>query len=699
MASAFGVFQIVANDGRQDHMLMATELLNQRIQRIKDVRTQAGFIGDDIMPSILDIERTHIIFVTAHFKPFAAIAFEYHRVESSGAPGLDKNFQYSLPMYGDFFADIVHHVVFEQYLYSSTHPHPNRDSYRYADFVGERLHKEVKFTVNGNKLDDYTCDAYSMHRQFNVAPNKKAGWYRMVGQELPNEAFLAQETEVQPMSRVGMEVFDGFQTPKRVHPALEVTVPLLFWFCKDFRLAIPSVAIPYGQRWIQIQTAKATELVEIVSTAGTDTSDATAPASALNIASAALYVNNLFVNSDVHDIFIKRIGFTLIRVHLRNEVECAVKTQKVKLESLQWPIEAMYFGFKPKVNYDITTADSAGLNTHKMYSRLGGRGTLQNWHRFNHVDVTSDALPGVQTSKADVHAELDYKAIAEVAKSAVVGATPAAEIALVRAQFALVHAGSTFPKSEWGKYAMASIEASASYESSALGFPVTTAGAQVAVRNTIKRIANEYRESAAWVAVPSLLSATAASQLASYAALMTAATGTFAVNGITTTYVSDDLLAKATTAAAVYGADAQSVWDTVNLSGFLHRHVRMGNTARVEVRRGSPSVSKIGLSAHNVKLFDDQYASFFHSYLTHHYGGPNLNTPDDESLHLISFALYPGTYQPSGHLNISRAREFHLTYTATRTPSNTEPLQMLIYVKAINFLLIADGSASLRYTT
>jgi hypothetical protein len=98
-------------------------------------------------------------------------------------------------------------------------------------------------------------------------------------------------------------------------------------------------------------------------------------------------------------------------------------------------------------------------------------------------------------------------------------------------------------------------------------------------------------------------------------------------------------------------------------------------------------------------LFDDQYASFFHSYLTHHYGGPNLNTPDDESLHLISFALYPGTYQPSGHLNISRAREFHLTYTATRTPSNTEPLQMLIYVKAINFLLIADGSASLRYTT
>jgi hypothetical protein len=696
MASAFGVFQIVANDGRQDHMLMATELLNQRINRIKEVRSQAGFEGDDIMPSILDIERTHIIFVTAHFKPFAAIAFEYHRVESSGMPSLSGTVQYSLPMYGDFFADMAHHVVFEQFKYiPGAVSDINKDSYRFADFVGERFHKEVKFTVNGNKLDDYTADAYSMHRQFNVAPNKKAGYYRMVGQELPHEAFLAQETEVQPMSRVGMEVYDGFQTPKRIHPALEVTVPLLFWFCKDFRLAIPSVAIPYGQRWITISTAKANELVEIVSTAGTNALD-TASTPELKIASTALYVNNLFVNADVHDIFIKRIGFTLIRVHLRHEYECTSKTQKVKLESLQWPIEAMYFGFKPKINYDITAAEGANRGTtHPMYSRLSGRGTLQNWHRFNHVDLTSDAVAGVQTSKIDTNAEKDYKAIAFVAALTPVPANPAAIVLSVGNALNAEH-GILFPKSAWGKYAVAAIEASAAYECMLLGVLVgATSAAAGLVQAAIVRIANEYRESNLLMAVPLNTATTAVAQ----AALYTTAINAMAAAGVLKSVVSDDVQKTANAASLVHDATAQTVWEAVQLSGQVHRHVRMGNTARVEVKRGLPTVSNIGLSAHNVKLYEDQYASFFHSYLPYQYGGPNLNTPDDESLYLISFALYPGTYQPSGHLNISRAREFHLTYTATRTPSSTEVLSMLVYVKAINFLLIADGSASLRYTT
>ena len=255
---------------------MATELLNQRIERIKSQRRGAGFDESDVYPSILDIERTHIIFVTAHFKPFAAIAFEYHRVDPESSRQLGSTIKYSIPQYGDFFADAAHYMKFSQLTYTSGvaaasvdstgapvqggfniygKGNPNQDVFRYCDFPGERLHKNVKFTVNGNPLDQYTNDAYVMHRQFTVAPNKYDGYCRLVGQELPQEAFLDQEVSFQPKARVALTLLDGYQTPKSVHAALEVTVPLLFWFCRDFRLSVPSVAIPYGQRWIEIKLA------------------------------------------------------------------------------------------------------------------------------------------------------------------------------------------------------------------------------------------------------------------------------------------------------------------------------------------------------------------------------------------------------------------------------------------------------------
>ena len=52
-------------------MIMATKLLNQRIKDVMCARKRAG--KADITPTLVDLERTHILYVNAHFKPFAAI--------------------------------------------------------------------------------------------------------------------------------------------------------------------------------------------------------------------------------------------------------------------------------------------------------------------------------------------------------------------------------------------------------------------------------------------------------------------------------------------------------------------------------------------------------------------------------------------------------------------------------------------------
>jgi hypothetical protein len=192
-------------------MIMATELLNQRIKDIACMRKSQGF--DDPTPTLVDIERTHVLFVNAHFKPFAAIAYEYQKVKpQSGTYGFNSTITYSIPQFGDFFNDMVINVQLDAVTTSSwaagdipafpviagatadglssdsrsvsfipsgtgvsgvngtltryTYEYVTQDGtvqdratatgqnyVRYCEFPGERLFKDVRFDVNGNPLN------------------------------------------------------------------------------------------------------------------------------------------------------------------------------------------------------------------------------------------------------------------------------------------------------------------------------------------------------------------------------------------------------------------------------------------------------------------------------------------------------------------------------------------------------------------
>lgn len=114
------------------------------------------------------------------------------------------------------------------------------------------------------------------------------------------------------------------------------------------------------------------------------------------------------------------------------------------------------------------------------------------------------------------------------------------------------------------------------------------------------------------------------------------------------------------------------------------------------------TIDTLKVVAHGINIYQDIDVEFFSDYEPYIYGGYNIVTPDDEGAVMINFCLYPGTYQPSGHINISRAREFYINYTSSfvgsndsNDPSNpqTAEAEMLVLAIAINFLLISDGSA------
>jgi hypothetical protein len=53
--------------------------------------------------------------------------------------------------------------------------------------------------------------------------------------------------------------------------------------------------------------------------------------------------------------------------------------------------------------------------------------------------------------------------------------------------------------------------------------------------------------------------------------------------------------------------------------------------------------------------------------------------------------LYPGSYQPSGHVNISRAREFYFLFNSATIGTVVPSVDLVVVAIAINFLLISDG--------
>ena len=505
---------MTTNEGRMDNMIMAQALLAQHLEAIAADNVKQGM--KDPNPTIKDIEKSHLLYVVAHYKPFVSFGMEYYKVSkssptipTSGISTVDCD----IPLVGDFFADAGVYVTLSS-VWTDSGTGAELDQVRWCDFPGERLFSRVEFNVNGTKLDEYTAEAVVMNRQCHLPENKRLCYFRCMGQELPNNAFVDELSTATatalPQARYSLNVFTGNQTPKA--PAtgstvsLSLFIPLYFWFNRDPRLAFCSAAIPSGNRRISMDLCVANQLINTFVRGSSVTGSASTPV----VGSFVLYINNIFVQSQVHDIFMARIGSSLIRIHKIHTYTINTASDESLLSSLKFPIEYMKCGLRPTANITIPTDTSR-------------RTYLDAWHRFTQVTNTSLSV--------------------NLSNSA---STPA----------------------------------------------------------------------------------------------------------------------QATCSYYVY----------------------------------SPTITNLSLTIQGVQFYIDTPREFFNNYIPLTYGGYQVSAPTDEGVCFITFALYPGTYQPSGHINISRAREIYLKVNSPYTSSNT-PADMIVVASAINFLLITDGNASLRFAT
>jgi len=639
-----GIFQLITNDGKQDRMLMASNLLKQRLADARTARQNSGLADDT--PTLYDIERTHILFTNAHFKPFAAIGYEYNKVKTnSGTAQItstgDTSVSFSIPQFGDFFSDMVVHVIMSQPKLATSDtanriiPDGDQNLMRWCHYPGERLLKRVRFNVNGNPLDEYSRDAVNFHREFQVQPNKELGWNRCMGQQEKEEGWLDQPNWAGNNTasnavrhRTCMQTTSGLQTPTgQKTENVELFIPLLFWCNKDPRLAVPSVAIPYGQRFITLDLASSHELVgEVPRGVNAGKYDATSIAAGgalgeIKLNTIELYINNIFVNPEVHNIFIKRIGFTLIRVHReqKNE-ESGRSASSVLLQNLKWPIEALFIGMRIK-DY----SQNGDTNKGKQY--------LDRWHRFSSVEDTHRTTQGWKSQKAT---SVSGEGITDVMDT-----VTAASIVAAAGDFS----GATLAVS-----------------------PPGDAGVYLSPGDVL--------------------------------------TFTDSASGNTFTATVASLDAAGSVVTFEETQDSLFLFDNfelVTIETICNSAITKltSSEADMTVQICASTFKNVTIQAHGIPIYNKFPVGFYNAYLPLTYGGHNIRTPKDCGAVMITFCLYPGTYQPSGHINVSRAREFYLDYECTDIIGGEggKTGSLVIVASAINFLLISDGSAVLRYST
>ena len=741
--SAGAVFRLIANDGKSDRMIMATKLLNTRIKDIMVARKMAG--KADFTPTLVDLERTHILYVNAHFKPFAAIGFEYNKVRpQSGAIQPGGSMIFSIPQFGDFFYDMVCHirmppiigsqitfpdniqVVEYAYVeggYNATGHLKNalntsipiltvitggavqRNQYgsnpgtqieqgngynaiygyleynwvdpfgtiipmnsqtnnpiraisnyvRYCEYPGQFLFANVAFDVNGNPLDSYDKIATCMIEKFNIAPNKQVGYNNLMGQEVSSVGYgplqssfvYDQEYLAASSTIVGNQIgtWDNKQSFQTVglFSGLAGT-PLSNTITPNntgttFLNPNPNYLYPTATNASQTDIAR--PYLQFVN--GPQTPKPVQPP--LELWVPLMFWFNTDVRLSIPSVSIP-FGQRFITIDLSDlqsnnygnliyETAGAYLRQSFEYDSSQTGSESD----TRLVYYTPWSAESAYLNNRTVINAGAGiSGT--NWPGVTFPTNSTNQIVIAQNMSAELYINNIF-------------VNPEIhDIYIKRIGFSLIRV-----------FRQQTTNISGSSLSdillSQLKWPIEFmyVGLHPQWNTNSTQNTNAWRD---WHRF------------------------TRQVNANTSTTMQSNNYAEQVTNPA---------------GGKVN--VFIGQT--VQPTTYYPSVSTIdamSLVSHGISIFDVFSDMFYNKYIPYNYGGQLMNTPsDDPGVQLINFALFPGVYQPSGHLNISRARETYVNPYSTYVSATNGKTNFYAVARAINFLLITDGSAVLRYST
>jgi hypothetical protein len=301
------------------------ELTQQRdsvLQKINKLRSDKLSDATEFLPTVADIESTHILYTAATYKPYVQLGMEYHKTQPSGngKPTLGQRISFIVNTYGQMLNDCVVHIQLTGL--AAINP---LNKVRYAEFVGHKLFRKVSFKIGGIELDSYGPEKMNVEWQFKVPPGKETGYLRMVGQEIPYVGYLVADPQVDNV-REYRYFGEGAQTMKSTQPTLDLWIPLLFWF-RDIRNAFPNFLMPAGTVEFDIDLERENLLVGFADNVGAGGRIYNPPV----ISKCELYSNHVYMMPPLFEIYTNRFQFQLVRVNrIRKESLLTKSKDRIK---------------------------------------------------------------------------------------------------------------------------------------------------------------------------------------------------------------------------------------------------------------------------------------------------------------------------------------------------------------------------------
>ncbi len=352
--------QNAINSGSLDSVTLQKyqSLITQLTAQISKIEHQ------NVNPSFNEIDKSHFIFLNTVYKPIVAVGYSYSKVNAMPLPLLGSSGKVKIPIYGDFFTDMV-----LNFKLSSVRAINKNNKVKYCDFPGHRLLKSVRFIIDGSIIDEYTSEDINFHYQFHVPNSQKLGWKRCVGQETPKRCFFTQDPTNQEV-REEKIIYDGYQTPKQTQPALEMFIPLNFWFC-DPKFAMSNNNITYEMAYIEFDLASPDDLLLMI-----DYENSSDGYSELMIEDFNLYTNHIYLIPEVVDLFQFNNTFNIIRLHKKMERIVNKAYDEILLTDIKFAVEQMYVLFRP-------------------LSSESDENSCEIWHNNNVINYTEIPYPSI----------------------------------------------------------------------------------------------------------------------------------------------------------------------------------------------------------------------------------------------------------------------------------------------------------------
>jgi hypothetical protein len=312
------------------------------LNRLKDyIKTKTDNYEDLIKPSIEDIQSSHFLFMNNQYKPFVESSHGYSKVTVNTKPLFGGEILFDVPADGNFISDMVLHIQLSELT-----PKNVNDKVRYADYLGHKIIKNIQFIINNNIIDEYSGEYYNVHYNNIVPENKKKAWLSCIGQETPIDGILLQDP-VNSDYKEHRIIYNGNQTIKSSHGVVELFIPLLFWFNIHQKSCLLN-NYPQGKVKIKVNFEESTNLMTCVDVVN-DIYHENYNTPVFN--ECELYTNNIYINEDIQDIFISKLGFSLIRTHKKIEVLLNLDRDNISLsDELKFPVEDIAFYARPVEN-------------------------------------------------------------------------------------------------------------------------------------------------------------------------------------------------------------------------------------------------------------------------------------------------------------------------------------------------------------